>query len=126
VPDVPTRGSSHQTPQLIKIVNELKPTNVIRPGGAGYKVLLVLDGVADAYVYGAAAARPAPAHRRSARAGTLNPARSGGTRVLPRPSSSRLVRDGHARALQSGYADFPSRAQVVGSPTRLAGRLSTT
>lgn len=36
---------------LLQTVKSLAPTEVIRAGGAGNKILMVLEGKADAYVY---------------------------------------------------------------------------
>ncbi|XP_040567690.1 3'(2'),5'-bisphosphate nucleotidase 1 isoform X1 [Lepeophtheirus salmonis] len=42
---------SHSTKIVDEVINTLNPSEVLRVGGAGYKVLMLLDGQADAYVF---------------------------------------------------------------------------
>lgn len=42
---------SHMTPVVQQALDELKPDEVRRVGGAGFKVLLVMEGEATAYVF---------------------------------------------------------------------------
>ena len=42
---------SHYTEEMDQTVKALKPGEVIRAGGSGTKILMVLDGKADSYVY---------------------------------------------------------------------------
>lgn len=46
-----TTTKSHRSKQLDKTLDLLKPKSILRVGGAGYKSLLVLEGVADSYIY---------------------------------------------------------------------------
>eukprot|EP01114_Cavostelium_apophysatum_P013370 TRINITY_DN3224_c0_g2_i1.p1 TRINITY_DN3224_c0_g2~~TRINITY_DN3224_c0_g2_i1.p1 ORF type:complete len:330 (+),score=33.92 TRINITY_DN3224_c0_g2_i1:124-1113(+) len=48
---VVTTTRSHASREIEECIEALKPTEVLRTGGAGYKVLLVLEGAADIYVY---------------------------------------------------------------------------
>ncbi|XP_064622077.1 3'(2'),5'-bisphosphate nucleotidase 1-like isoform X2 [Lineus longissimus] len=43
---------SHSTPEVVDAYTACSPTEVIKVGGAGHKVLLLLEGVAHAYVFG--------------------------------------------------------------------------
>lgn len=43
--------SSHYNRRTKKSLDILKPTNVIRVGGAGFKILLLLEGKAHSYIY---------------------------------------------------------------------------
>lgn len=42
---------SHSSPKMENVIQKLNPEAVIRVGGAGNKVLMVLEGKADMYVY---------------------------------------------------------------------------
>nr|ACO10671.1 32,5-bisphosphate nucleotidase 1 [Caligus rogercresseyi] len=42
---------SHSTKLVGQVIDELESTEVLRVGGAGYKVLMLLDGLAHAYVF---------------------------------------------------------------------------
>ena len=53
-----TTTKSHRNKQLDRTLDLLKPSKIIRAGGAGYKSLLVLEDVADSYLY------PAPGCKR--------------------------------------------------------------
>jgi len=46
-----TTTRSHGSPQVDKSIDLLKPKELIKIGGAGYKVLLLLQGKADVYVF---------------------------------------------------------------------------
>ncbi|XP_052827395.1 3'(2'),5'-bisphosphate nucleotidase 1 isoform X2 [Octopus bimaculoides] len=46
-----TTTRSHSDPKVTAAVNACKPTEVIKVGGAGHKVLLVCEGTAHAYVF---------------------------------------------------------------------------
>ena len=46
-----TTTKSHRSEQLDSTLEKLKPSKIIRAGGAGYKALLVLEGDADSYFY---------------------------------------------------------------------------
>ncbi|XP_011182664.1 3'(2'),5'-bisphosphate nucleotidase 1 [Zeugodacus cucurbitae] len=46
-----TTTRSHLTPLVQQALDALSPTNVIKVGGAGYKVLQLLEGKAHAYVF---------------------------------------------------------------------------
>jgi len=46
-----TTTRSHRSDKIDKIIDQLKPSKIIRAGGAGYKALLVLEGVADTYFF---------------------------------------------------------------------------
>jgi len=43
--------ASHNSPTVEEAIHKIQPDEVIRAGGAGYKVLMLLDGKADVYVY---------------------------------------------------------------------------
>ena len=45
-----TRSHSNQT--VLAAVDAFEPTEVLRVGGAGHKVLLIIEGKAHAYVFG--------------------------------------------------------------------------
>jgi len=46
-----TTTASHNSAAVDNAIAKIKPDEVIRVGGAGYKVLLLLEGKADAYVF---------------------------------------------------------------------------
>eukprot|EP00795_Rhopilema_esculentum_P003417 gene3416-1782_t len=46
-----TTTKSHSNKAVLEAVQAVQPDKVIRTGGAGYKVLQVIEGVADAYVF---------------------------------------------------------------------------
>lgn len=46
-----TTTKSHRSKQLDSTLDLLKPSEIIRAGGAGYKALLVLEGAADSYFF---------------------------------------------------------------------------
>ena len=46
-----TTTRSHPTKLVAEAIEALKPDEVLRVGGSGYKVLLLMDGTADAYVF---------------------------------------------------------------------------
>ncbi|GAB1609572.1 3'(2'),5'-bisphosphate nucleotidase 1-like [Argonauta hians] len=46
-----TTTRSHSDPKVTSAVEACQPTNVIKVGGAGHKVLLVCEGAAHAYVF---------------------------------------------------------------------------
>jgi len=46
-----TTTRSHSSPEVEKSITLLKPKEVIKIGGAGFKVLLLLQGKADVYVF---------------------------------------------------------------------------
>ncbi|CAH0551409.1 unnamed protein product [Brassicogethes aeneus] len=46
-----TTTRSHNSPVVVQTLEALKPDEVVRVGGAGHKVLLVLEGQAHAYLY---------------------------------------------------------------------------
>lgn len=46
-----TTTKSHRSKQLDSTLEMLKPSKIIRAGGAGYKALLVLEGDADSYFF---------------------------------------------------------------------------
>lgn len=46
-----TTTRSHSTGLVGETIDVLKPTEILRVGGAGHKVLLLLDGLAHAYVF---------------------------------------------------------------------------
>lgn len=46
-----TTTRSHNTPIVQAVLDAIKPDEVIRVGGAGNKVLLVMEGKANAYIY---------------------------------------------------------------------------
>lgn len=50
---VVTTTASHHTPDNETAVQSLKPSQIIRTGGAGYKAALVMENKADVYVYNA-------------------------------------------------------------------------
>ncbi|XP_003744262.1 3'(2'),5'-bisphosphate nucleotidase 1 [Galendromus occidentalis] len=56
-PAVPASGKiitttrSHSSPTINACIEAMKPTEVIRVGGAGHKVLLLIEGQAHAYVF---------------------------------------------------------------------------
>jgi 3'(2'), 5'-bisphosphate nucleotidase len=39
------------SPSLKAVIDSMKPDEVLSVGGAGHKVLMVIEGIADAYVY---------------------------------------------------------------------------
>jgi len=43
--------SSHNSSAVDKAILKIKPDSVIRAGGAGFKVLMLLEGKADVYIY---------------------------------------------------------------------------
>ena len=46
-----TTTRSHPTKLVADAIEAMKPDEVLRVGGSGYKILQVLDGTADAYVF---------------------------------------------------------------------------
>eukprot|EP00127_Corallochytrium_limacisporum_P005756 Clim_evm135s210 gene=Clim_evmTU135s210 len=58
-PEAPTNTSTrriavtrtHWTDKIKKVIDDLKPTEIIKAGGAGNKIVMMLDGDADAYIY---------------------------------------------------------------------------
>lgn len=46
-----TTTRSHSSPEVQAALNAMDPTDIIRVGGAGHKVLLLLEGIAHAYVF---------------------------------------------------------------------------
>jgi len=46
-----TTTKSHTTQLVTDTINAMKPDEVIKTGGAGYKVIQVIEGVANAYVF---------------------------------------------------------------------------
>lgn len=46
-----TTTKSHGNKAVLEAVQAVNPDKIIRTGGAGYKVLQVIEGVADAYVF---------------------------------------------------------------------------
>ena len=46
-----TTTRSHSNTTVIKTIEAMKPDKILKAGGAGYKVMLLLEGTADAYVY---------------------------------------------------------------------------
>lgn len=46
-----TTTRSHSNTTVIKTIEAMKPDKILKAGGAGYKVLLLLEGTADAYVF---------------------------------------------------------------------------
>ncbi|XP_030759484.1 3'(2'),5'-bisphosphate nucleotidase 1 [Sitophilus oryzae] len=46
-----TTTRSHSDPTVVKALEALKPDEIIRVGGAGHKVLMLLEGKAHAYVF---------------------------------------------------------------------------
>ena len=46
-----TTTKSHRSKQMDSWLEQLKPSKIIRAGGAGYKALLVLEGDADSYFF---------------------------------------------------------------------------
>lgn len=46
-----TTSASHHSPIIDRAIAKINPDHVIRVGGAGYKSLLLLEGIADVYVY---------------------------------------------------------------------------
>jgi len=49
-----TTTRSHSTPAVQAALDALKPAEVLKVGGAGYKVLQLLEGTANAYVFASA------------------------------------------------------------------------
>ena len=45
---------SHSSPKMENVIKKLNPESVIRVGGAGNKVLMVIEGKADVYIYATA------------------------------------------------------------------------
>ncbi|XP_022708551.1 3'(2'),5'-bisphosphate nucleotidase 1-like isoform X2 [Varroa jacobsoni] len=48
---VVTTTRSHSSPTINACIDSMKPTEIIRVGGAGHKVLLLMEGEAHAYVF---------------------------------------------------------------------------
>ncbi|XP_057314954.1 3'(2'),5'-bisphosphate nucleotidase 1-like [Hydractinia symbiolongicarpus] len=46
-----TTTKSHMTDNVQQTIDAMKPDKVLRTGGCGYKVLQVIEGIADAYVF---------------------------------------------------------------------------
>ena len=46
-----TTTRSHSNKSVIEAIEAMKPDQVIRAGGAGYKVILLLEGTADGYIF---------------------------------------------------------------------------
>lgn len=46
-----TTTKSHSNKAVLEAVQAVEPDEIIRTGGAGYKVLQVIEGAADAYVF---------------------------------------------------------------------------
>jgi len=49
-----TTTRSHMTPQVQAALDALKPDDILRVGGAGHKVMLLMEGKAHAYVFASA------------------------------------------------------------------------
>ena len=49
-----TTTRSHSNKTVVEAIEAMKPDKILRAGGAGYKVLLLLEGTADAYVFASA------------------------------------------------------------------------
>lgn len=49
-----TTTRSHSNKTVVEAIEAMKPDEILKVGGAGYKVLLLLEGRADAYVFASA------------------------------------------------------------------------
>ncbi|GLG93067.1 hypothetical protein R5R35_001996 [Gryllus longicercus] len=49
-----TTTRSHSTPEVQATLDAMKPDNILRVGGAGHKVMLLIEGKAHAYVFASA------------------------------------------------------------------------
>ena len=47
-----TTTRSHSSPTVLAAVNACNPTRILKAGGCGHKVMLVIEGEAHAYVFG--------------------------------------------------------------------------
>ena len=49
-----TTTRSHSNKMVLDAIDAMKPDKILKAGGAGYKVILLLEGIADAYVFATA------------------------------------------------------------------------